>query len=203
MTTTDQSSSPASTDHGHPKRGDRPAATTAKTTPAVAMSTRASPTPPNGNMPQTLRGRSDRLLILGPAPRAAAGASGRRQHDPPPGTAGQVAADGWMSSGLVRQRIEPPPLWNSETSSSSISKPHVLELGANPVGQAGISDRAADHDRVGAEGQRLLLGQHERLRHQRQQRRAPRPRRRRPGRPSRGGRRAGRRPGRGGTSPGA
>ena len=75
------------------------------------------------------------------------------------------------STGLVRQRIEPPPLWNSETSTTTTSKPHVLELRADPVGAGRHHDGAADDDRVGAERrQRLLLGEHQRLGHQVEQR---------------------------------
>ena len=46
MTATDQSSSPAMTDHCHPKRRARAAVTAANTRPAAAMSTSMKPTPP-------------------------------------------------------------------------------------------------------------------------------------------------------------
>ena len=43
------------------------------------------------------------------------------------------------STGLVRQRIEPPPLWNSDTSTSTISKPQSSSCARTRSGQAGIT----------------------------------------------------------------
>ena len=75
------------------------------------------------------------------------------------------------SIGFVRQRIEPPPRWNWETSTSTTSKPHSSSRARTPVRAGRHQHRPADDDRVGGERrQRLLLGDHERLRHQREQR---------------------------------
>ena len=43
------------------------------------------------------------------------------------------------STGLVMQRIEPPPLWNSDTSTSTTSKPHSSSRARTRSGQAGIT----------------------------------------------------------------
>ena len=110
----------------------------------------------------------------------------------PPGT-GARSRPRVTSTGLVRQRIEPPPLWNSETSTSSTAKPQSSSCVADPVGagrhhHGGRALGRRHDDGVGAErGQRLLLGEHQRLGHQVEQRLRPTPRRARPGRPSRGG----------------
>ena len=39
----------------------------------------------------------------------------------------------------MRQRIEPPPLWNSERSTSTTSKPHSSSRARTRSGQAGIT----------------------------------------------------------------
>ena len=75
------------------------------------------------------------------------------------------------STGLVRQRTEPPPRWNSETSTTTTSKPHSSSRARTRSGQAGHHDGRADDHGVGAERrQRLLLGEHQRLGHQVEQR---------------------------------
>ena len=100
----------------------------------------------------------------------------------PPGNQRQVAAEGDVdrvgqaadrAAALVELR---------DVDLDDLEAP-VGQLRADPLrGAGGHHDRAADHDRVGAERrQRLLVGEHQRLGHQLEQRRPRRRRRRRPG----------------------
>ena len=112
-----------------------------------ATPTSITPTPPTGNMGHDATGE-------------------RSKEHSPPGTRGR-SRPRVTSTGLVRQRIEPPARWNSETSTIDHLEAPRLELRPHAVGAAGHDHGRADDDRVGAErGQRLLLGQHQRLRDQ-------------------------------------
>ena len=77
----------------------------------------------------------------------------------------QVRSD--TSSASVRQRQPPPAFRNSPTSQVTTSKPQRLELAADPDGRGRHHDRAAHHDRVGAEAERLLVLEPQRLGHER------------------------------------
>ena len=88
----------------------------------------------------------------------------------PPATSGR-SRPSVTSTGLVRQRIEPPPLWNSRDVDLDDLEAPVGQLRPDPLRAAGgHHDGAADHDRVRAERrQRLVVGEHQRLGHQLEQ----------------------------------
>ena len=67
----------------------------------------------------------------------------------------------------MRQRQPPPALRNSLTSQPTTVKPHASSWRPTRGGTAGITTLRPDHDRVGAEGEGLLVGQPQRLGHER------------------------------------